>query len=207
MGHNRSGRALRNGRAANTALQNEQQQIAHREQVAFAREIIANMPAPEPAKVAIRGWKPEDLNFVIDSWASSYRFSPDVAHTDKEVYKVEQRSRIYRLIPRSRIIVAAREGRPDDILGWACFEPPRAQGQLPVLHYVLVQRAVQGQGIGTSLVELCRKTAQEEGSPIWGTHYTQPMRHLKDKWHVMHNDFLLEQDQQSAGKKQIHGYY
>lgn len=206
MGHNRSGRALRNGRAANIEVQREQAAIARAAQVKFARKVVEDLPPPEPAKVAMRGWKPEDLNFIIDSWASSYRYSSDVAHTDKEVYKVEQRSRIYRLIPRSRIIVANREGTPDEILGWICFEPPRALGQLPILHYVLVQRAVQLQGIGTALVELCRKTAQEPDSPIWGTHHTSPMRHLKDKWQVMHNDFLLEQDKQSAGSR-IHGSY
>lgn len=173
-----------------------QERVAERETIEFAQKAMGYRKPCEPAKVAIRGWKPEDLNFIIDSWASSYRYSPDVAHTDKEVYKVEQRSRIYRLIPRSRIIVANKEGYPDEILGWICFEPPKARGQLPILHYVLVQRSVQLQGIGAALVELCRKTAFEADSPIWATHYTSPMRHIKDKWHVMHNDFLLEQDKQ-----------
>jgi hypothetical protein len=161
----------------------------------------------EQAQVQLRGWKPEDLNFIIDSWASSYRFSPDVVHTPKDVYKIEQRGRIFRLVTKSRIIVANRKGHPDDILGWVCFEPPQQKGELPILHYVLVQRFVQMQGIGKALVQLCRTSGFDATGPIWATHFTAPMRHLHAKWGIMHNDYLLEQPQTPTPQGTTHAAY
>jgi hypothetical protein len=196
----------RDGNPGLQAMKQAQALYAREVQAKFIRKVAEGLPPPEPAKVAIRAWKPEDLNLIIDSWASSYRFSPEVQYIDPDVYKVEQRSRIYRLVTRSRILVANREGCPDDILGWVCFEPPVALGQLPIVHYVLVQRSVQLQGIATSLIELCRKTASEPDSPMWGTHHTAPMRHLRRKWQVMHNTYLLEHEQHTPGNK-VHGTY
>lgn len=151
-------------------------------------------PKPEPRPIAIRPMCIDDAAYVLDSWANSYRRSQVTGPIERDVFNIEQRARINRLItrPTSRVFVACDAEDTNQIRGWVCFEAPREEGQLPILHYVCVQPAHQLQGIGAALMGLCRQTAFDAEAPIWSTHETQPMRHVRPKWNLLYNPYLLE---------------
>jgi GNAT superfamily N-acetyltransferase len=144
--------------------------------------------------IAIRPMCIDDAAYVLDSWANSYRRSPTTGPIEREVFNIEQRARINRLVsrPHSRVFVACDAEDTHQIRGWVCFEAPQSDDGIPVMHYVCVQPAFQMQGIGTALVALCRATAKDSEAPMWATHETQPMRHIREKWNLLYNPYLLE---------------
>lgn len=168
------------------------------------RKLVDKARALEPPRpITIRPMCIDDAAYVLDSWANSYRRSPTTGPIEREVFNIEQRARINRLVtrPHSRVFVACDAEQTSQIRGWVCFEAPQAEDGIPVLHYVCVQPAHQMQGIATALVALCRKTAKDEDAPIWATHETQPMRHIRAKWNILYNPYLLEvPDRKGASK-------
>lgn len=148
---------------------------------------------------AIRPMVIEDAAYVLDSWANSYRRSIVTGPIEREVFNIEQRARINRLVQRStaRVFVACDAEDKNKIRGWICFETPRGEHVIPVIHYVCIQPAHQQQGIGTALVELARQTASDPQAHMWTTHETQPMRHIREKWNLLYNPYLLEVSTQS----------
>jgi len=160
-------------------------------------------PAPEPSPITIRPMQIDDAAYVLDSWATSYRRSPTTGPIEREVFNIEQRARINRLVTRaaSRIFVACCIADAQLIRGWICFEAPQSSDGIPILHYVCVHPAHQMRGIGTALVALCRNTANDAEAPMWSTHETQPMRHIREKWNLLYNPYLLEvQDRKAEAK-------
>ena len=158
---------------------------------ALSAPLAADLAKPVP-RVLVRPMGIDDASFVIDSWASSYRFSPIVAHVDPNVYKVEQRARIYRLLQNCTTFVACDPANPTRIWAWVCFAAPVKAGDLPVLHYVLVRPELQRRGIATSLVELVRQSSADPDTQLWMSHWTSPMYNAQHKWHAMYNSYILE---------------
>lgn len=148
-----------------------------------------------PARpISIRPMCIDDAAYVLDSWANSYRRSVITGPIEREVFNIEQRARINRLIsrPASRVFVACDAEKTEQIRGWVCFEPPLRDDGFAILHYVCVQPSHQQQGIGTALVNVARQTAKDADAMMWATHETQPMRHIREKWNLLYNPYLLE---------------
>ena len=162
----------------------------------------AKAPPPPPTRIAIRPMQIDDASFVIDSWCTSYRRSQTVGPIDEAVFKIEQRSRIDRLICRSKCFVACDADDKRTIRGWICFEPPRGENSIPVVHFVCVHPLYQMQGIGTALVGIARQTHSDPETHMWSTHETSPMRHIRPKWNMMYNPYLLEVDTRVAAKRE-----
>lgn len=144
--------------------------------------------------IAIRPMTIDDASYVIDSWSNSYRRSPTTGMIEREVFNIEQRARIDRIVsyPHSRIFIACDAAVTREIRGWVCFEPPSDKQQLPIVHYVCVHPHYQLAGIGSALVNIARQTATDPEQPMWSTHETQPMRHVRPKWNLLFNPYLLE---------------
>lgn len=153
------------------------------------------------ARIAIRPMTIDDASFVIDSWCSSYRRSQIVGPVDEAVFKIEQRGRIDRLICRSKCFIACDADDKKIIRGWICFEPPLTADAIPIVHFVCVHPTYQMQGIGTALINMARQTHHDEHTHMWSTHETSPMRHIRPKWNVMYNPYLLEVDNRVAAKR------
>lgn len=153
-----------------------------------------------PPRIAIRPMTIDDASFVIDSWCSAYRRSQTVGPIDEAVFKIEQRARIDRLICRSKTFIACDADDKKVIRGWICFEPPVGEASIPILHFVCVHPIYQLHGIGTALVDIARKTHPDPETHIWSTHETSPMRHIRPKWNVMYNPYLLEVDNRVAAR-------
>lgn len=176
----------------------------HRVQKAFQHGKADQTVKPEPVasrpdfaadaniEITFRAMTIDDAAFVLDSWCSSYRHSPHVGPVDDAVFKIEQRARVYRLVPKSKVLLAVDPKDQTRIRGWICFEPPRESNGLPIVHYVLVRPELQSRGIGTALVDLAKRTAKDPAGPIWTTHETYPMKRLRAKWGAMYNNYLLD---------------
>jgi GNAT superfamily N-acetyltransferase len=102
-------------------------------------------------QVALRTIKPQDLNFIFDSWMKSWRTSKYAGVTPNHMYYDVQRTLIEGLIARgATLLVAHPLGRDDVILGWACGEEKDGAS---VLHYLYVKDPFLGHGISEQLLE------------------------------------------------------
>jgi GNAT superfamily N-acetyltransferase len=155
-----------------------------------------------PTPVSIRPINIDDASHVIDSWIRSFRPSPTVGPVESAVFHIEQRARINRLISRSKTFMACDAVDKKLIRGWIVFEPPKAAEHAPVVHFVCVHPSYQLQGIGTALVNLAKQTHPDPEAPMWCTHDTSPMRHIRPKWNLLYNPYLLELDYSQPTKAQ-----
>lgn len=157
--------------------------------------------------IAIRPMQIDDASYVIDSWSNSYRRSPTTGPIDREVFNIEQRARIDRLVTRAaaRVFIACDAVDKRQIRGWICFEAPFLEGKVPIVHYVCVQPIYQLNGIGNALIKLARQTHTDADptAPMWCTHETAPMRHVRPKWGLIYNPYLLEVTQDVAAKRDV----
>lgn len=156
-----------------------------------------------PPPVAVRPMRIDDASHVIDSWVRSFRPSPTVGPVEAPVFHIEQRARINRLISRSKTFVACDPEDKSRIRGWIVFEPPRRIEDQAVIHYVCVHPNFQVQGIGSALVGIARGTQADAEAPIWSTHETQPMRHIRPRWNMFYNPYLLEMEHKAPTKTAI----
>jgi hypothetical protein len=77
---------------------------------------------------------------------------------------------------------------------WFPGGPPTRSGSLPVVQYMLERTELQGCGIGTSLLNFARQTAQDPTGPMWMTHYSYSMKRLMKPFNLMYNPFLLHHE-------------
>lgn len=154
----------------------------------------------KPPPVTVRVMGIDDASHIIDSWCRSFRRSATVGPVEPDVFKIEQRSRIDRLICRSQVLICSDAVDTTRIRGWVCFEAPRGERAIPVVHYVCVHPEHQQLGIGTALVGLVRRLAQDPETFLWCTHDTAPMRHIRPKWNLLYNPYLLEIDSRQDTK-------
>lgn len=102
-----------------------------------------------------RAYIPEDINFISNSWGSSYykgmrynlTMSPEEFHND---YHRKHRENLF-ANPRASIIVCCGSKDFNLILGWIAFEKPKKSEGM-ILHYIYVKQAFKGNGIAKELV-------------------------------------------------------
>lgn len=110
-----------------------------------------------------------DLNFVSNSWGSSYykgasyqkHLTPDEFHKHHRPIRDK-----FFANPSGAIIVCASKSDENIIIGWAAVEKPEANAL--ILHYVYVKQAFKGWGIANELVE---RALPER--PVLFTHLTE----------------------------------
>ena len=98
----------------------------------------------EPLVVEIRDATEADQPFIFDSWRHVYRFRKP-RRWDDYTYQDFMTDRMNRLFKRAVTKVAHFPDHPDDLVGWACAEPP-------LLHYIFVKKVYQGQGVARLLL-------------------------------------------------------
>lgn len=164
---------------------------AHKHRAALeARKVMA--ARGEVPFYNVRAARVADLAMMADAWLQSYRFSPVTGPIPPEVYRIEQRDRVRRLITRSKALCAVDDDNDSRVTGWVVFEPPRSAGKHAVLHYMSVHPALQNLGLGAALMGLVRKVAGGPDDPVFCTHYTFPMKRLMARWNLIYNPYLLE---------------
>lgn len=149
-------------------------------------------PPKPPLDLRVRLYCPADEAFVTDSWARSFLHSPAVRNVDSELYKVEHRARIKRLLGSSITLILCSADKEDHVIGFTIFERPKASPALAILHYLLIHASLQGNGFGSLLLKFVRQTSHDAEDPIWTTHWTIPMKNLMGRWNLIYNPYLLE---------------
>ncbi len=117
-----------------------------------------------------RPFTPDDLNFVSNSWGSSYykganyhkHFSPDEFHAHHRPI----RDRFFKNDCGAIIVCCSKED-PNIIIGWIAVEKPKNASGL-ILHYLYVKQAFKGWGIARELIG-----AALPSRPVMVTHLTE----------------------------------
>lgn len=104
----------------------------------------------------IRAIVEADKPKIFSDWLKGYRYSPLGKTISTGVYFREHHALVERLLSRGRVLVVVDAAKPEDIWGWGCGE---RLGDLPIVHFVWVDRAIQGHGIGSIIL------AELTGSP------------------------------------------
>lgn len=97
--------------------------------------------------LSLRQATPEDLKFVFDSWARSYRDGGCAPQIGYDLFRPGHEALMKRLVDRDFVTVAYATEIPDEICGWVC-------AGLDAIHYVYVKQAYRRRGIGIQLCAL-----------------------------------------------------
>jgi hypothetical protein len=154
--------------------------------------------------VHIRPMCIDDAPFIIDSWCSSYSRSPEVSRIDEQVFKIEQRNLINRLIPRCKVLVACDPDRHTFIRGWLVFEAAREPGGLAIVHYALTKPECQKHGVANALLSNVRTTSPD--GMVWATHATHASRWF-GKTYMIYNPYLKFMEGPNTKRNELKGYY
>lgn len=112
----------------------------------------------------------EDLNFIQNSWASSYYKGASYHdHVSPEEFHAHHRPIREKILnkPDATIIVCASKEHNDLILGWILVELSKT-GQSLFLHFLYIKEAFKGQKIASELIKMALPTR-----PVICTHLTE----------------------------------
>lgn len=104
---------------------------------------------------ALRGMQESDRGMIASSWLKNYQPVATKAGLSLEMYCAEQPKLIDALLVfGDRPIIAVSPQDTNHIYGWVVGRTSRGEGDVPIIHYVYVKRALRGYGIGRALVEV-----------------------------------------------------
>jgi len=139
----------------------------------------------------LRPYRPSDINFIRNSWSSSYYKGADFVHflSPNEFNRQHRPVREALLSkPNATVIVACGKRDDDLLLGWILVEKTNDPGIH--LHYIYVKEAFKGEGI---FYELLDKALPEK--PIMVTHMTDRARKIiRKKKKDYFKDFVFAPD-------------
>lgn len=99
----------------------------------------------------IRLAKPEDFNFVANSYLKSYRCSPEARPMINDIYYPEYKTRLEYMTRTATILVACATDDEDQIFGYLITS---LVGNYPLVHYVYVKAPFRCLGIAKSLAHV-----------------------------------------------------
>lgn len=105
---------------------------------------------PLPPELTFRDPQPGDIALVLDSWSKGYRNSKWAGTVPNNLWHETHTAAVTQLLARgARLLVLCSAARPDQIVGYACWEA--VQGGLCV-HYLYVKDPFRRKGLGTALL-------------------------------------------------------
>lgn len=144
--------------------------------------------------IAMRNKHDQDIPKIFRDWLKSYRAKgPGCATIPNEVYYWWQ----HRLIevlwadPTVGWAIACDRQDPFKIYGWLCYQRAEsAEGDIPVFHYVYVNKIFRRLGVATALLNAA-DGRPDKTLPIAVTSITPAGRELMDKRPFVYNPYLL----------------
>jgi GNAT superfamily N-acetyltransferase len=145
-------------------------------------------------KYAIRQYVPGDDNdtpLVFASWMRQIRKLPPFTSFGRDEFQ-RHRYLVDRLVADFPPLLACDPEAPGVVYGFACAElREQAEGDaLQVLHFVYVRNTWRGLGIGETLVR--HTLPRLKTDPVFLTHPGKAVPHLKEKWKLCFNPYLVE---------------
>lgn len=121
--------------------------------------------------------KPEDTNFIFDSWLKSWRTSRYAGVVPNHLYFATYRATIECLVGRgAELTVACAENNEDHILGWVCSEV-LADGKA-CIHYLYTKDPFLKKGIDKELLSTIKGTLPG----FYSFNYSQVTSCLSHEW-------------------------
>lgn len=142
------------------------------------------------AEFTLRPHRASDLNFIQNSWGSSYYKGAEyVEFMSPKEFNLQHRPVREDILrrPGAAIIVACNTKDEDHILGWVIVEKRIGDGL--VLHYLYVKEAFKGEGVSD---ELLKKALPDK--PIMVTHMTDRARKIIGKKKSLFKDYVYAPD-------------
>lgn len=142
----------------------------------------------EEAAVTFRPFLLDDLNFISNSWGSSYYkgadnhlfFSPDEFHEHHRPIREKFFDN-----PRGSVIVCCAKETPSLIIGWIAVEKPKECSGM-ILHYLYVKQAFKSEGIAKELLKRALPT-----TPVIFTHLTEKASRILDSKRERFKDYYF----------------
>ena len=105
-----------------------------------------------------RAARPEELDYVKNSWVKSYEDSPWGQSLPREIFRRGHSALVEALVPISTVLVVPSAEDDTTILGWLA-----AKGS--TLHYVYVRAKVRRMGIAKLLVQAYKPEIEKYSHP------------------------------------------
>lgn len=125
----------------------------------------------------------DDLNFILNSWMTSYRtefhFLPD------KVYYTGMQKLIGALALESQVLIAHDPADLNNILGWLVY---RAQAEGPILvHYAYVKHRYRQFGLGKRMVTSAAAKETNASLTIIASHRWRVPKTTRSKYNYFYN--------------------
>lgn len=137
----------------------------------------------------LRGPKPTDLAWVVDTWLRSYR--QHHCDVDHDSYFAAQRKLIEGLIPQTLVVIACDPEDEDHVFGWACVKDD-------VVHYVYVKHTLRSVGVATDMLRVLVPGWKERD--LWCSHRPKNRTGERDfakemlrRWRLRFNPWLAQE--------------
>lgn len=140
----------------------------------------------------IRPGRPEDANFLFNSWLKSYRRSWFAQRIPNDVFYAQQHLVIEDILnrPLTRVSVITPAGDPDTICGYAVTEAiDGAASKAAIVHYVYVKETFRKLGLATRLLQAAGVGA--DAQIVFLSHITSHFAPLAEKRGYVYNPFVL----------------
>lgn len=143
--------------------------------------------ALEKLNLKMREALPEDLNFIFNSWISSFKRSKCNHNVPAATYFQGQHKVIERILRQSSTLLLVEGKHTENILAYIVFE--MVEGVFCV-HYAYVKNTYRGFGLLRKLLLTVR-----EGNNTGGfyTHDTTCARFVADKFNLFCNPYILHE--------------
>lgn len=176
-------------------------------------EVVSRLPLECGLHYTIEPATVDELALIIDSWCAGQAGQPHYALVPPEIFKVEMRARVTRLLGTSRCAVARptplgwdvlgvapvnRDTR--SILGWVCYAYDKAT-QAPIIHFLYVKARYREQGVATGLATKAAGVSRD--NLWWSTHTTPRIGKLLRRCGGTWNPFLLEYVDQAHSLRRV----
>lgn len=154
--------------------------------------------------VTFRRPTPECLSFIYSSWLKSFRiYSRWAKAVPAQIYFGNHKRVVQKLLEDSGVLIACNPECPDQIFGYAVYQP--TAGGVAVLHYLYVKQPYRKMGIATALFrEALHRSEHRSELPVAVTHipdrefredggarWTSMWDRLRDKWSLVFNPYIL----------------
>lgn len=133
----------------------------------------------------LRLYLPTDSGLVIKTWMDHCRSMAPFKSMPREAIKAHTHL-MEELVARHRpMMICGSEEDSVLVKGWICADTERH-----VLHFLYVRNAWRQRGIGTALMRVNFPGFRRR--PIYHTHPGRSVKHLRQKWMLVHNPYLVE---------------
>lgn len=133
-----------------------------------------------PEGLTFRDPVPSDIVLVLDAWSKGFKSSPWAGTVPNNLWHETVTTTVTQLLARgARLVILCSEARPDQIVGFACWEP--VKGGL-CLHYLYVKDPFRKKGLATALLTTIedRYAAQAPSDQYRGGTYRRFYTHRTD---------------------------